>query len=128
PLQPVNPQPNNFMSDSENRTEIAELREQCAGLGQQVKTLLYGLVVASFTLTAFLGLEARRAGKELETIQPQAMQVAETAKREESNIGNFLGKLVDFGSPPPDYAAIPEKYNVKQRPTPTTAAAPAAKP
>ena len=104
------------MSETENQnseaSQIAELREQCESLGQQVRTLLYGLVVASFTLTAFLGLSARRTGKELAVVQQQANQINEVSKREQPGIQNFLGQLVKFGSNHPEYQAILEKYNV----------------
>ena len=123
------------MSDLENQkpeaVEIAELKEQCESLGQQVRTLLYGLVVASFTLTAFLGLQARRAGKEVVAIRPQAAQVNEISRREEQGLGLFLGRLVDFGKTHPDYAVLLDKYQIRvvKPPMPAGAApaAPAAK-
>ena len=119
------------MSDMEDQkpeaSQIAELKEQCENLGQQVRTLLYGLVVASFTLTAFLGLQARRAGKELLAIQPQAAQVNELSKREEVGLRTFLGQLVEFSKTHPDYAAILEKYKiVPVKPSPGAGQAPAA--
>jgi hypothetical protein len=104
------------MSDLENKpletSEIAELKEQCAGLAQQVRILLYGLVVASFTLTLFLALQARRAGRELDLIQPTATQIAELSKKEEVAIRTFLGQLLEYGKVHSDFAALLQKYKI----------------
>ena len=119
------------MSEPENQnpesSEITELREQCENLNQQVRTLLYGLVVASIVLAAYLGLSARRADKELSVIRPQAQQLSEMGKREEVGLRAFLGRLVEYSRTHPDFTPILEKYNVHAVKSPAAAdsAAPA---
>jgi hypothetical protein len=100
-------EPESKMTDS---SELAELRTQHEALQKQVTRLLLGLVVLSLTLTAFMGLMARRAGTELKAIRPQATQVMEISKKEEPAIQAFWGKLVNYSKSHPDFVPYVEKY------------------
>lgn len=103
-------------------SELADLKEQFAALERHTTWLFASLVVLSFTLTAFLGLQARRSGKELDMIKPQATQVIENSRQEGPQVQAFFGRLVEYGKTHPDFAPILTKYGLR----PTNAAAPAA--
>ena len=59
-------------NDLQKMPQSADLREECDDLRRQVNLLFSGLIVASFTLTLYLGLQAKRAAAELKNIQPRA--------------------------------------------------------
>lgn len=110
-----------FETKSPESSEIVQLREQCASLAQQTTLLFAGLVIVSFTLTAFLGLQARRAGKELDMMKPQAAQMREQSKQEAPFIQATLSRLVEYGKSHADFQPVLAKYGIR----PTNAAAPA---
>jgi hypothetical protein len=104
------------MNEPENRTpessEIAELQGRCNTLNRQMGVLLVALFVVSGTLTVFLGVQSRRVGKNLQSIQPQAQMVIAASQKEAPVISSFMAKLVDYGRTHPDFAPIMVKYHL----------------
>lgn len=104
------------MNETENQTsdasELAELKKHYASLSRQVGTLLLGLFVVSATFTVFLGIQARRMGKDLESIRPQATQMIERATKEEPVITKFMSELSDYGRTHPDFKPIMTKFRI----------------
>jgi hypothetical protein len=104
------------MSEPENRTpessELVEVKQQCAALHRQVVILVMAIFVVSGTLTVYLGVQARRLGKNLDAIRPQARQVMDASLREAPVINNFMVKLADYGRTHPDFAPIVAKYRL----------------
>ena len=97
---------------SPESSEVAELKRQCSALNRQVVTLLLAIFVVSGTLTVFLGVQARRLGKNLDAIRPQARQVMDASLREGPVINNFMARLADYGRTHPDFAPIVAKYRL----------------
>ena len=111
------------------RPDVDELKAECAALRHQATTLLLALLVLSGTFTVYLGLQARRANKDLETIRPQAAQIREASLREEPFIKDLAIKLAEFGRTHPDFMAVLNKYKIQIKAAPgaaTNSAAPAA--
>ena len=108
------------------RPDVEELKETCAALRHQATTLLLALIVVSGTLTVHLGLQARRTGRDLEVIRPQAIQMMEYSKREEPQIADFVVKLTEFGRTHPDFQPILSRFKIQITPPPGAATNPAA--
>lgn len=109
------------MSDTENITpntsREAELMEKCQDLGRLANLLFAGLVVTSFTLTAFLGLEARRASVQLSFVKPQAEQTLSALKQTSAHDEAILSRLVEFARTHPDFQnKVLSKYNIPAKP------------
>lgn len=112
------------MSEIENNVpnpELKDLKEQCASLSSLVSTLLVALTVISLTLTAFIGLQSRRAGKDVKAIRPRATQIIEVFQKQQPVIKKFVTQLAAYGKTHPDFAPIMKKYNLAEV---TNAAAP----
>lgn len=91
-----------------------DLRLQVAELTRQSNRLFIGLVIVSLTFTAFVGLQARRSGKDVDQIRPQAMQILELNKKEAPAIDNFVGQLRAYGMGHPEFAEkVLAKFNLK---------------
>jgi len=116
------------MNESEPRTsdsvELAELRRENADLRRQGTLLLAATLVISLIVAAFFGLLFRRDGKELEAMQQQYAQVADTNKKEKQVIDAFLTRLVEHSKTHPELALLLAKYGF--RPGESAATAPAA--
>ena len=96
--------------------------ETCADLRRQINVLFGVLVVTSFVLTAYLGLEARRASAELIAVKPQAEQAEKLIAQDNAAVQAIFSKLQEFGRAHPDFQArILSKYKVNG---PATNAAP----
>src|SRR5438128_955740 len=112
------------MNESENEnpgaSTLAELKEECAGLRRQTNMLQVGLLVTSLTLTAYLGVQNVRAGKELEA----SRQILEASRQEMANIQVLVTRLNEYSRTHPDFVPILTKYGIRQSPT-NSAAAPA---
>lgn len=91
-------------------------------LSRQVSMLFAALIVTSFTLTVFLGLEARRAARDYSAIKPQADQALKVIQQDDATVASVYSKLVEFGKTHPDFQTkVLSKYSVD---TNSTAAAP----
>jgi hypothetical protein len=90
-----------------------DLRGECEDLRRQVNLLFGGLLVASLTLTAFLGLQARRASAELAAVKPQAEQLLKAVQRDDAGAQATFAKLLEFARTHPDFAdKVLSKYKV----------------
>ena len=79
-----------------------------------VNLLFAGLVITSFTLTAYLGLEARRAAVQLTYLKPQVEQTLSAVKQTGDHDQAILSKLVEFGRSHPDFQSrILSKYKIE---------------
>lgn len=82
---------------------VKELNQQCAEL-RRVNNLLFGaLIITSFTLTAYLGLEGRRADAELSDAKQRATQSAQFIQQDVTDIKAFYSKLSDYAHTHPDF-------------------------
>lgn len=113
------------MSDPEhelqNDPRAAESTENCGDLRRTVNLLFAGLIISSFTLTAYLGLEASRAASIAKFRKFQAETADKELKQTQAGVQAFLSKLSDFGRTHPDFQAkVLSKY---QAPTSSSAGA-----
>jgi hypothetical protein len=87
--------------------------ETSADLRRQINVLLGALVITSFTLTAFLGLEARRASAEFMAIKPRAEEAEKAIAQDNANVQTVFSKLQEFGRTHPDFQSkILSKYKL----------------
>jgi len=115
------------MSETEDivtNSELDDLKDQCASLNSLVNTLLVALTVISLTLTAFIGLQSRRAGKDVKAIRPQATQIIEAFQKQQPVIKKFVAQLAAYGKTHPDFEPIMKKYDLSGATNPATPAAP----
>ena len=94
-------------------TEETDLQQECVDLRRMTMMLLLGLVMVSVTFTAFLWLQARRAGYDLRIVQQQAQQLAEANSKEGPAIQNFIARLYQYGQTHPEFGEILKKYNIR---------------
>lgn len=115
---------NEFENKPSESSELVELKDQVAVLNRQATFLFVSLVIVSFTLTAFLGLQWRRAGKELDGMKQQVAQMQQTAKQEAPQVQALFGRMVEYGKTHPDLTPLLNKYGIKQvsAPAPTAPA------
>jgi hypothetical protein len=111
--------------------ESMDLRAEVADLRRRNMVQLFALVVMSFTLTGFLGLQSRRTSHDLNAMLPQATQVVEANKVEQPRVDSLENKLYNFSKTHPDFATnLLMKYGIRLEPKggagPSSSAAPAA--
>lgn len=109
-------------------SEVAELRDECWDLRRQVNLLLIGLIVATFTITAFLGVQSIRAGKDLEQAKMQAGQVFTATHNDEAAIHALLARLTEYSRSHPDFAQVLAKYQKPENGNTTPALPPSLAP
>jgi hypothetical protein len=105
------------MNEPENNLPAASRSvagdENYENLRRQINLLFGALIVTSFTLTAYLGLQARRASVELLAIQPRADEATRLLQQDDASAKAAFSKLEDFGRTHPDFQArILSKYKV----------------
>jgi hypothetical protein len=108
-------QPENIVPESRTSglSENAELRQQCQDLRRQVSMLLLTFMMASFTLTAYLGLQNIRAGRDLKNVRQLRTQLAEQTKMELAGVQAFVSKLGEYGQTHADFQPILTKYQIR---------------
>jgi len=84
-------------------SQPVENSETVDALRRQINLLFGGLIIVSFTLTAFLGLQARRAAIDLAAIQRPASEALKIAEQDDAAVKNTFAKLVEFGRTHPDF-------------------------
>lgn len=77
--------------------------DQIEDLRRQVNLLFGGLIVASFTLTAFLGLHARRASIDVLAAQNAADQTTRAVQQDQEAVRATFDKLKEFARTHPDF-------------------------
>ncbi|HEU5124335.1 MAG TPA: hypothetical protein VFW05_09760 [Verrucomicrobiae bacterium] len=104
-------EPENTIQDS---SEAAGLRREVADLRRQANTLYIALALLSLTLAAFIGLQVRRAGKDIDAIRPQASQLVDVNKKDTPLIQSFVSQLTAYGQGHPDYAdKVLSRFGIK---------------
>jgi hypothetical protein len=91
-------------------------------LRRQMNLLFAGLIITSFTVTAFLGLQARRAASDLMVITQRADEMAAISLQEAQTMQAAFGKLEEFARTHPDFQKqILSRYSFKINPGATPA-------
>ena len=99
--------------------EIESLRSQM--------NLLFGcILVASLTLTAFLGLQARRSSLEALALKGPAAELTQQMRQQDVGMSNTLAKLAEFARTHPDFQKV-IRFNTNTNTAPTAAPAPSKK-
>ena len=115
------------MNEPENNpaSYTADKNEQTETLRYQMNLIFSGLLVISFTLTAYLGLQARRASLDLITLQGPAAETMKLAQQDDLAVETAFGKLQEFARSHPDFEKVVlSKYHLNTNSAP---AAPAKK-
>lgn len=94
--EPLNTPPN----------DSGESNEKIESLRSQMNLLFGALLVASFTLTAFLGLQARRASLDLLNLKGPAEETVRLAQQDNAAVANTFAKLIEFGHTHPDFQKV----------------------
>lgn len=115
PSSPVAPSP----------SELNELKAECAQLRAQTQNLRLAQLIVAVAVAGFFWVEVWRNGQALETMRPQASQVAEVTKKQTPAINEFVNRLAEFGRTHPDFVPVLTKYGIA---TTTTSAVPGALP
>jgi hypothetical protein len=88
---------------NEFQSRPADNADQIEDLRRQVNLLFGALIIASFTLTAFLGLQARRASIDALNMKAIADRTIKEAQQDDENVGAAFGKLKEFARTHPDF-------------------------
>ena len=112
--------PSDLNPTSPTSSELTELKAQCAQLRAQTHNLRVAQLIVALAVAGFFWVEARRNGQALETMRPQAAQVADVTKKQTPAINDFVNRLAEFGRTHPDFVPVLTKYGI-----PTTTTAPA---
>ena len=72
-------------------------------LRRQLNLLFAGLIISSFTLTAFLGLQARRASSDLMAFAKSTEETTWASQQEAQSLQGFVLKLEEFARTHPDF-------------------------
>jgi hypothetical protein len=81
-------------------------------LRRQLNLLFAGVLISSFTLTAFLALQGRRASADFAQVRNVIIQEAAANQQEMASIQGIYAKLSDFARTHPDFQArILSRYN-----------------
>jgi hypothetical protein len=95
--------------------------ETSEDLRRQINVLFGALVVTSFTLTAFLGLEARRSAAEASVAKPRAEEAEKAIAQDNAAVQAVYAKLQEFGRTHPDFQSkILVKYKINSNATKET--------
>ena len=97
----------------QNSSRLTDMSENYEALRRQFNLVFIGLVVTSFTLTVFLGLQAKRSAAELSVIKPRAEETAKVVQQNDANVQALFAKLTEFGRTHPDFQLkILSKYRI----------------
>jgi len=110
------------MNESEmnpqNAPGSADTFETGEDLRRQLNLLFGALVIMSFTVTAYLGLQARRASMDYLAAKPRADEAVRIFKQDNVAVEAAFSKLTEFGRTHPDFQKqILAKYKL---PAPAT--------
>lgn len=110
---------------SPTSSELTELKAQCAQLRAQTHNLRIAQLIVALAVAGFFWVEVRRNGQALDTMRPQAAQVADVTKKQTPAINDFVNRLAEYGRTHPDFVPVLTKYGI---PTATTSAVPGVAP
>jgi hypothetical protein len=81
-------------------------------LRRHLNLLFAALLISSFTLTAYLGLQGKRAAGDLAILQTRALEQFNQNQQDMAGIHSIYLKLTDFARTHPDFQArILSRYN-----------------
>lgn len=104
---------NELQQNLESAPNPANADEKYEGLRRQISLLFAGLIVTSFTLTAYLGLQARRVSLDLLAVKPRANEMVRLFKQDDAAVQSVFAKLTDFARTHPDFQKqILSKYRL----------------
>jgi hypothetical protein len=93
--------------------------EQVESLRYQMNLVFGAVLVLSFTLTAYLGLQARRASLDLIAIQGPAIESMKLAEQDDLAVSTAFGKLEEFARTHPDFQKVVlSKYHLNTNSAP----------
>jgi hypothetical protein len=100
------------MSDTEPiiPARNSDVEWQVAALQRQVFLLLLALVVVSATIVFYLFCESRFMGRDLDDVQPQAMQIIRTFDQHAQSIQDFNVQLGNYATTHQSFQPILKKY------------------
>jgi hypothetical protein len=115
------------MNELENNPPAAsETNEKIESLRSQMNLLFGAVLVASFTLTAFLAVQARRASLDFLSLRGPAAESIRLVQQDNEAVEATYAKLTDFARTHPDFQKVVfAKYRLSTNGAPA-AAAPAA--
>jgi hypothetical protein len=95
------------MNEPQNNLQDASQPVDDQNTGEDLRrhlNLLFGAVlISSFTLTAFLGLQGKRAAGDLLAVQMHAAEKFRENQQDIAGIHQIYAKLTDFGRTHPDF-------------------------
>jgi hypothetical protein len=95
------------MSDLENNppgvSPAAEPEANNQDLRRMINILFAGLILTSFTVTAYLGLQMRRAAEEESVAKAQLNQIMVALQQEDANLQYTYEKVAEFAHKHPDF-------------------------
>ena len=92
--------------------DLAEISERCAELERRSTMLQIALILVSLSLAFVIGVQVRRAGRDLENVRPQLAQFIEANKKQDPFLQGLAQKMVEFGRSHPDFTPIVMKYGL----------------
>jgi hypothetical protein len=100
-----------------------DTNEKIENLRAQMNLIFGALLVASFTLTAFLALQARRASLDLLSLQGPAAESMRLVQQDNEAVENTYGKLTAFAHTHPDFQKVVlSRFNLSTNGPPATPA------
>jgi hypothetical protein len=104
-------------NDLQSGSRLTELEGQCGELRRMVNMLFGALVLTSFSLTAYLGLQGKRAAQESVDARHELDYYAQLVQQDDAAIQTFYSRLQEFGRTHPDVVnRILSKYKVNTPP------------
>lgn len=108
------------MNEPENNPQISSPAPDAESASQELRRLiniLFGaMILTSFTVTAYLGLQSKRASEEAAQAKAQVNELARAIQQEDSTIQATYSKLSEFARRHPDFQQILSKYRVNTTP------------
>ena len=114
------------MKENETTTggtsEVNNLQSQVGTLQQQLTILTLALLIASGTFCIYMGLLARRARHDLQTLKAATAPTIQAFQKKKPQWDDFVKKVTDYGQTHADFAPIMARYRITAT---STSAAPA---
>jgi len=105
-----------------------DANEKIESLRSQMNLLFGAVLVASFTLTAFLGLQARRSSLDLLALTGPAAESMRLVQQDNQTVEATYGKLAEFAHTHPDFQKVVlSKFRLSTNAAPAMPTAPTKK-
>ena len=89
--------------DPQNISRPVDSEDSVEPLRRQMNLLFGGLLISSLTLTAYLGLQARRASADLVMVRAHEAEQFKMNQQDSASIQSVYAKLSDFARTHPDF-------------------------